>query len=228
MTEPAAERREFALRMRTATAMLTLGVFLDACASAAGPAASLSFPTSHDPLASTTLYTSPDGGIYQNPDPLQVLMVRRQSAEPVMQQVGATAASWRGLEQYGEFTYVAVAISNRGAAGSDPELNNAQIASDFAPPGTESGSLRHFYHPMFPLAILRSQNSDVKCGMHLDPGKSTVMVLLYPPVSDADSIVWGMYQTFALRVPFGGGVPPGARAWHASACTPPQPQAPAG
>lgn len=203
-----------------------LSAVLTGCASAPAAPATLRFPTATTALASTTLFTSPDGGIYQNPDPLRLLMVVRQSADPVMRQLGAGAASWRALQQLGDFTYVAVAVSNHGAAGSDPQLNTAQIASDFAPPGTDSGALRHFYHPMFPLAILREQNSDVQCGMHLDPGRSSVVVLLYPPVSAAPTVVWGMYQTFALRVPFGGGVPPGAQAWHAAACTPPQPQPP--
>lgn len=223
-----AARRRLAYIAGGVCVLLAASLLLGACASGPGPPASLNFPTARDPLGGTTLFTSPDGGIYQNPDPLQVLMVRRQSAAAVMQQVGPPAKSWQALEQYGDFTYVAVAITNHGAGGSDPQLNNTQIASDFAPSGTNSGPLRHFYHPMFPLAILRAQSSDVQCGMHLDPGKRAVMVLLYPPVSATGTIVWGMYQTFALRVPFGGGVPAGTGAWHASACTPPQPQPAAG
>lgn len=210
------------------TALIACGLsaVLTGCASGPTAPGTLRFPTATTTLASTTLFTSPDGGIYQNPDPLRLLMVVRQSADPVMRQLGAGAAPWRALQQFGDFTYVAVAMSNHGAAGSDPQLNTAQIASDFAPPGTDTGALRHFYHPMFPLAILREQASDVQCGTHLDPGRGSIVVLLYPPVSAAATIVWGMYQTFALRVPFGGGVPGGAQAWHAAACTPPQPQAP--
>ncbi|HEX6537558.1 MAG TPA: hypothetical protein VF155_00065, partial [Candidatus Dormibacteraeota bacterium] len=211
---------------RTALIACGLSAVMTGCASGPAAPAALRFPTATTALASTTLFTSPDGGIYQNPDPLRLLMVVRQSAAPVMRQLGSGAGSWRSLQQFGDFTYVAIAVTNHGAAGSDPQLNSAQIASDFAPPGTESGALRHFYHPMFPLAILREQSTDVQCGMHLDPGHSSIVVLLYPPVGAAGTIVWGMYQTFALRVPFGGGVPPGAQAWHAAVCTPPQPQAP--
>lgn len=205
-------------------------LMLGGCAGGdAAATTSLTFPDAGRTLASTTLYTSPDGGIYQNPDPLQVLMVVRQSAAPVMRQLGGAAASWTALQRFGDFTYIGVSITNRGAAGSDAGLNNAQIASDFAPAGTDAGPLRHFYHPMFPLAVLRTQRSDVQCGVHLDPGHSATVVLVYPPISATDSLVWGMYKTFALRLPFGGGLPHAAGGWHASACTPPQPDAqPAG
>lgn len=198
-------------------------VLISGCAGGNGAPADLMFPTATTALASTTLFTSPDGGIYQNPDPIKVLMVVRERPDAVMHQLGAAASSWSVLRRFGDFTYVGVEIANHGAAGSDPQLNSAQIAVDYAPEGTSSGSLRRFYHPMYPLAILRTQRSDVQCGAHIDPGHSVVMVLLYPPVSATDSIVWGMYQTFALRVPFKGGVP-SATGWHAATCTPPQSQ----
>lgn len=208
---------------RAVLGSLTLVVLISGCAGGGSPPTELRFPTGTTALASTTLFTSPDGGIYQNPDPIKVLMVVRESADSVMHQLGAATSSWSALQRFGGFTYVGVEIVNHGAAGSDPQLNSAQIAVDFAPQGTSSGSLRHFYHPTYPLAILRTQPSDVACGAHIDPGHSAVMVLLYPPVSATSSIVWGMYQTFALRVAFGGGVP-SATGWRAAACTPPQPQ----
>lgn len=202
---------------------LATAVFMSGCAVGNGTPAVVSFPTGTAPLATTTLFTSPDGGIYQNPDPIKVLMVVRESADPVMHQLGAAASSWSVLQRFGDFTYVGIEIANHGQAGSDPQLNSAQIAVDYAPQGAAGGSLRRFYHPMYPLAVLRTMSSDVQCGAHIDPGHSVVMVLLYPPVSATDSIVWGMYQMFALRVPFKGGVP-SATGWHAAACTPPQPQ----
>lgn len=208
---------------RAVLGSLTAVVLVSGCAGGGTAETELRFPTGTTALASTTLFTSPDGGIYQNPDPIKVLMVVRESAGSVMRQLGAAASSWSALSRLGDFTYVGVEIANHGAAGSDPQLNSAQIAVDFAPQGTSSGSLRHFYHPTYPLAILRTQPSDVQCGVHIDPGHSAVMVLLYPPVSATGTIVWGMYQTFALRVPFSGGVP-SATGWRAAACTPPQPQ----
>ena len=208
---------------RAVLGSLTLVVLISGCAGGGTAPTELRFPTGTTALASTTLFTSPDGGIYQNPDPIKVLMVVRESADSVMRQLGAAASSWSALQRFGDFTYVGVEIVNHGAAGSDPQLNSSQIAVDFAPQGTSSGSLRHFYHPTYPLAILRTQPSDVQCGVHIDPGHSAVMVLLYPPVSATSSIGWGMYQTFALRVPFRGGVP-SATGWRAAACTPPQPQ----
>ena len=208
---------------RAVLGSLVTAAFISGCAGGAGTPTMLTFPTATAVLAGTTLFTSPDGGIYQNPDPIKVVMVLRESAGAVMRQLGAAASSWSALQRFGDFTYVGVEIVNHGAAGSDPQLNSAQIAVDFAPQGTSSGSLRHFYHPIYPLAILRTQPSDVQCGVHLDPGRSAVMVLLYPPIAATNSIVWGMYQTFAVRVPFRGGVPSTA-GWHATACTPPQPQ----
>lgn len=208
---------------RAVLGSLIVVLMISGCAGGGTAATELRFPTGTTALAATTLFTSPDGGIYQNPDPVKVLMVVRESADSVMHQLGAAASSWSALQRFGDFTYVGVEIMNHGAAGSDPQLNSAQIAVDFAPEGTSSGSLRHFYHPTYPLAILRTQPSDVQCGVHIDPGHSAVMVLLYPPVSATSTIVWGMYQTFALRVPFRGGVP-SATGWRAAACTPPQTQ----
>lgn len=208
---------------RAVLGLLTVGVLISGCAGGGDASTALSFPAGTAALASTTLFTSPDGGIYQNPDPIKVLMVLRQRAASVMQQLGTAASGWSALQRFGDFTFVGVEIANHGAAGSDAQLNSAQIAVDFAPQGTSSGSLRHFYHPTYPLAILRTQPSDVQCGVHIDPGHDAVVVLLYPPVTATGSIVWGMYQQFALRVPFSGGVP-SARGWHAAICTPPQPQ----
>lgn len=215
--------------LRQALVAGAASALLAGCAgSAAGSTAAVTFPHPATVLAGTTLYTSPDGGIYQNADPIQLLMVVRQSAAPVMRQLGSPAASWTALQRFGDFTYVGMSITNRGAAGSDPQLNATQIASDFAPSGTDTGPLRHFYHPMFPLAILRTQSSDVECGVHLDPGHSATLVLVYPPISATDSIVWGMYKTFAVRAAFGGGVSHAVSGWRASACTPPQPTPGAG
>ncbi|MFN2581521.1 MAG: hypothetical protein ABR498_02125 [Candidatus Dormibacteria bacterium] len=205
--------------------VLTASLALAACAQSAPPAApaALSFPTGTSAaLASATLYTSPDGGIYQNPDPIQVLMVMRESGAPVIHQLGASAQSWSALTPYGDFTFVGVTIRNNGAAGSDPQLNATQIASDFAPDGTSSGTLRHFYHPMFPLALLSAQTSDASCTLHLDPGNTAVAVLVYPPVRQTSTLVWGIYQTFAVRASFGGSLPQRIDGWRTTACTPPQ------
>ena len=207
----------------------TLTMLLVACGTdAPGALSAPAFPVGAPrTLASATLYTSPDGGIYKNPDPLSVIMVTRLPATAVMHELGASAAAWTALTRFGDFTYVGVTVHNHGAAGSDPQLNAVQIASDFAPDGTGGGALRHFYHPMFPLALLSDQRSDSSCSIHLDPGHDAVVVLLYPPIRPTPSIVWGVYQDFAVRAALGGALPPGPHAWHISACTPPQPVAPA-
>jgi hypothetical protein len=199
---------------------------LSACASGQGLAltgATLHLPTAPTmrPLATTTMYTSPDGGIYQNPDPLDVVLLSRAPAAPIIDRLGPNVADWRSLNPLGDFTFVGVSIRNQGAAGSDLQLNIVQIASDFAPAGTTNGSLRHFYHPMFPLAMLSAGTSDANCSVHVDPGHSALAVLLYPPIRATPSIVWGVFDGFAITVPFGGAVPSAASAWHVTACEPP-------
>lgn len=206
-------------------AALLVAPLLSACAgSAAAPSMLLTLPTarSSSALASTILYTSPDGGIYQNPVHVEVRMVVRRSPDDVARLLPGGAASWQQLRTLGDFTFIGVVMRNEGKAGSDPQLNNVQIASDFAPGGTSSGPLRHFYHPLFPLALLSQGGSDASCSLHVDPAQSAVAVLVYPPVRPAPSIVWGVYKSFALRVGFGGALPDATYTWHATACTPPQ------
>lgn len=175
------------------------------------------------PLASTTIYTSPDGGIYRNTVHLDVLMVTRRDVSSLAQRLG-TAQRWAPLHPFGEFTLVAVRLRNDGKAWSEPSLNDLQIASDYAPAQAAQGPLHAFYHPTYPLAELSDTAPGSECTPHLDPGQSTTVVLVYPPIQiPGDGIVWGRYQDFALRVPQGGSV--GAltgRSVHAAVCTPPQ------
>jgi hypothetical protein len=184
---------------------------------------SLGLPQGGSALADVTINTSPDGGIYQNPDPMKVVMVSRASGKPLIGKGGPSANAWTALEQYGDFTFVGITIHNSGAAGSDPELNAMQIAADYAPAGTASGPLSHYYHPMFPLAMLSLESSDQNCTLHVDPGETEPAVLAYPPISATPSIVWGVFHLFAIRAPFGGGIPGGGQSWQLTVCTPPQP-----
>jgi hypothetical protein len=201
-------------------------LLLVACASAApsGAAAGFDLPVASGAtaLASATLYTSPDGGIYQNPDPVRITMVARQSGEAVVRRLGAAASQWSPLLRLGGFTFVGIALHNAGKAWSDAQLDMTQIASDFAPDGTEHGPLRHFYHPMYALAMLSATPSGSTCTLHLESGDSAFAVLVYPPIRATTTIVWGIYQTLAVTAPFGGGVPAGARRWTVTACAPPQ------
>ncbi|HEY6468612.1 MAG TPA: hypothetical protein VI434_02495 [Candidatus Dormibacteraeota bacterium] len=209
-----------------ATAILLLsGAMLAGCA---GPTpmvslTSLGLPQGGKPLADVTIDTSPDGGIYQNPDPMTVVMITRAPGGALIKQSGSDARDWAALERYGDFTFVGIAVRNKGAAGSDPQLNAMQIAADYAPAGTSSGPLSHFYHPMFPLALLSLEPSDQNCTLHVDPGESQLAVLAYPPISATPSIVWGVFDVFAIRAPFGGGLPGATPDWRLTRCTPPQP-----
>lgn len=186
-------------------------VVVSGCAGTATPrlsAASLGLPTSAAAatLATTTVATSPDGGIYRNPDHVDVLAVARRPAAALAGMLGGSSTAWRALEPLGPFTYVAVSIRDDGQVGSDPQLNDLQIASDFAPPGTASGALRAFYHPTYPLAALSSATLNDDCSVHLEPGGTGMVVLVYPPVAPvANRVVWGRYDGFALTLPATGG-----------------------
>jgi len=207
---------------------LLLAALLAGCATAtqAATGSSLQLPStapSH-PLASATLYTSPDGGIYQNPDAVQVTMLARASAGDLSTLAPSLQQTLRTLQSLGDLTYVALRITNQGKAGSDPQFNAVQIASDYAPPVAATGPLHQYYHPMFPLALLAPHGSDASCSVHLDPGQSSTAILVYPPIVSTPSIVWGVYKQFALRIAFGGGVSGGTAGLVATACAVPQPQ----
>ena len=143
---------------RAATILVLCATVLTACAGSTPTVSltSLGLPPGGRALAHVTINTSPDGGIYQNPDPMTVVMVRGAPGGPLISKAGVSAGGWTALERYGDFTFVGILIRNKGAAGSDPQLNAMQIAADYAPPGTATGPLSHFYHPMFPLALLVS------------------------------------------------------------------------
>ena len=172
-------------------------------------------------LASATVATSPDGGIYKNPDHLEVLLVTRHNADAVAVQLGAAAASWAQLRGFGDFTLVGLRLRDDGKVTSDPALGDLQMASDYAPAGTSSGALRHFYHPTYPLAVVSDVTPGSDCSVHLEPGHTGIAILVYPPVNLAASLVWGRLGDFVLTVPVGGAVPPLGAGMHAVACTPP-------
>lgn len=185
--------------------------------------AALGLPQHGRALADVTIHTSPDGGIYQNPDPMTVVMVERAPGDALIKQGGSEASAWTALRRFGDFTFVGIAVRNNGAAGSDPQLNAMQIAADYAPPATASGPFSRYYHPMFPLALLSLEPSDQSCTLHVDPGQTQLAVLAYPPITATSSIVWGVFDLFAIRAPFGGGLPGAPRDWRLTLCTPPQP-----
>ncbi|MHB8719685.1 MAG: hypothetical protein ACYDAC_12475 [Candidatus Dormibacteria bacterium] len=205
------------------TAVLAASV-LAACGGARAQldGSSLGLPQATSPpvLASTTLDTSPDGGIYSNPDHLDVLLLTRGNAGPVQSLLGGSAAGWSDLARFGPFTMVALRLRNDGKAGSDPQLNQLQLASDYAPAGTASGPLRRFYHPTWPLALLATSAPGDGCSLHIDPGHSVVAILVYPPADLPKTVVWGAYHSFVLSIPRGGAVPP-LGSLRAAPCTPP-------
>src|SRR5258708_5318367 len=183
----------------TALALATLTA-LTACGSSgtALQSAILGLPTTQSsPLAPATTYTSPDGGIYRNPLHLDVLLLTRRNVAQLAKQLGTS--DWQPLTALGDFTVIVIRLRNDGKAFSDPEVRDLQIASDHAPPQSAQGPLHHFYHPTYALAAVATTRIDDKCRPHLDPGQSTVVVLVYTPVQVPDAgIVWGRYKEFAL------------------------------
>ena len=172
-------------------------------------------------LGTATVSTSPDGGIYRNPDHLEVMLVERHNVDVVGGELGAASSRWSQLRGFGDFTVVALRLRDDGKVSSDPQLGDLQMASDYAPAGTASGPLRHFYHPTYPLALVADSNPGDGCSIHLDPGHTGVAILIYPPVNLPTTLVWGRLGDFVLSVPVGGALPPLAGALHAEACTPP-------
>ncbi len=201
-------------------------VLLAGCGANSGglDVSALGLPSRGSPvaLASATVATSPDGGIYRNPDHLEVMLVERHSVDAARRLLGGAAASWTQLRGLGDFTVVGLRLRDDGKVSSDPRLDDLQMASDYAPPGTATGTLRHFYHPTFPLAVLADSQPGDGCSIHLDPGHSGVAILIYPPIDLPHTLVWGRLGDFVLSVPVGGALPPIHEPLHAAGCTPPR------
>ena len=172
-------------------------------------------------LGTATVSTSPDGGIYRNPDHLEVMLVERHNVDVVGGELGAASSPWSQLRGFGDFTVVALRLRDDGKVSSDPQLGDLQMASDYAPAGTASGPLRHFYHPTYPLALVADSNPGDGCSIHLDPGHTGVAILIYPPVNLPTTLVWGRLGDFVLSVPTGGALPPMSGGLHAETCSRP-------
>ena len=182
-------------------------------------------PASPSPLASGEVATSPDGGIYRNPDALSVVLVARVDPGPFEARLGGAGGDWAPLHPLGRFTVIGVRLRNDGKAASQPQLDDLQVASDQAPAGTGKGPLRHFYHPTYPLAVVSDVALAGDCTVALDPGQAATVLLLYPPLQDAPRYVWGRYGDFAFSLPVGGSAGSLPTALHGMTCTPPVPQA---
>lgn len=197
---------------------------------------SLGIPDAQHPavLGSATYHTSPDGGIYDNPDPIRVTLVGRIPLRTLASRLGAER-QWSALGRYGPLTAVGFRIHNAGLAGSDPQLDDLQIASSswsactsggqgaLCPPGVSRATFDRFYYPAFPLAGLSTVSVGSQCQVHLDPGQTATVVLVYPPIRSTAYVTWGEYGSFAIALPLGGGIPP-AGDLRVSLCTSPQAQ----
>ncbi|MGO8687735.1 MAG: hypothetical protein ACLQT7_11275 [Candidatus Dormibacteria bacterium] len=196
-------------------------------------AAQLGLPSSGHPrtLASATYDTSPDGGIYVNPDPIHVTLVGRIPMEPLAQRIGAEK-QWAALQGLGQLTAVAFQLTNSGLAGSSPQLDSLQIASSswatcqagsasaLCPEGVSRSTFDRFYYPAYPLAGLSTVSIDGSCSVSIDPGQTATVVLIYPPIRSTTYVTWGEYGTFAVALPLGGAIT-GTASLRANICVPP-------
>lgn len=183
----------------------------------------LGLPAGHGTtLATTTVATSPDGGIYRNPDHVEVTLVHHGNAALVASRLGGATSQWQPLNRLGAYTMVGMRVRDDGKVGSDPELNDLQVASDFAPAAADHEPLHHFYHPTYPLAAVSDATVNDDCSVHLDPGQSATVILLYPPLRPAATIVWGRFDGFALTLRTETGSIAASGTMHAAACSPPQ------
>jgi hypothetical protein len=208
-----------------AALMVPLSAILAACGTeTALTLASIGVPDAQHPavLGTATYHTSPDGGIYDNPDPLQVTLVGRVPMQALAQPLGAEH-QWSALAPYGALTVVGFQLHNSGLAGSDPQLNDLQVAADLAPKGAPQSTISRFYYPAYPLAGLSTVSVSSQCQVHLDPGQTISVVLVYPPIRSTTYVTWGEYGSFAIAIPVGGEM---ARVGDlkVSLCTPPQAQ----
>jgi hypothetical protein len=208
--------------------VLAVTVALGACGGGGAmlPATALRLPAAPaaaPALASTRVATSPDGGIYVNWDDLSVVLLTTTEAAPIAERLGGSASSLAALRPLGRFTLLGIRLHNDGKAASEPALHDLQMASDYAPEGASSEPLRHLYHPTFPLAALSDRAIAGDCTVHLDPGQTATVLLLYPPLRPAPSYLWGRFMHFALELRPGGGTAALDGDLHVAACTPPQP-----
>jgi hypothetical protein len=218
----------------TGLALAGLAALIAACGGQPSlSAAQVGLPSAGHPrtLASATYDTSPDGGIYVNPDPIHVTLVGRISMEPLAQRIGAQK-TWAALQGLGPLTAVGFQLTNDGLAGSSPQLDDLQIASSswatcqagsstaLCPAGVSRATFNQFYYPAYPLAGLSTVAIDASCSVSIDPGQTATVILIYPPIRSTSYVTWGEYGTFAVALPLGGAVAD-TGALRANICVPP-------
>jgi hypothetical protein len=223
-------------RLGAALAVLSAALAAACGSQATVASSSLGIPDAKHPavLGRATFHTSPDGGIYDNPDPVQVTLVGRIPFHGLASRVG-TQHQWSPLAAYGALTVVGFRMHNAGLAGSDPQLDQLQIASSswstcasggegaLCPRGVSRATFDKFYYPAFPLAGLSTVSVGSQCQIHIDPGQTVTVVLVYPPIRATASLTWGEYGSFAISLPLGGSIAPTGDL-KVSVCTPPQAQ----
>lgn len=155
-------------------------------------------------LASLDLRTTPDGGFYVNPDAIKVLADGPVNAAPLLALGGNARDALNATAPAGSPFAIVLRITDNGKAGSDPSFGDLQIASDYAPAQAGQTSLHHYYHPLVPLTLLSDAELTDNCAVHLDPGSSAIVILVYPAIKNSSSVYWGWFGGPAVTLKRGG------------------------
>lgn len=181
----------------------------------------LSATSPHAPPRSMTLNTSPDGGFYVNPNRLAVATVATVDGASIAGLSSSVADAVHATSHLGNPVAIVFRVNNNGKASSDPAFGDMQIASDYAPTAA-SGKARGYYHPFLPVAmVVAGAEPEDNCAVHLDQGQSATVILVYPPMQPAQTILWGIYGGPTVTLHVGGRVPPLPESLRAEGCTPP-------
>ncbi len=202
-----------------AAVLLGLGSVLAGCAAApaAQPATAplvAGIPVRAHPAALATgrLYSTPDGGFYQDPSWMDVYAVRRVPLRAVLPLLpGADRTAARGLTGDGRLLEVVTRATDRGAATANVSLANTVLESRLThrlvPRRVTPAVSTAFYEPIRPLLVLASRPLDV-CAASIAPGDSVWLLAVYPPVAQGVRVALVAQGLYGFYIPVGQGAVP--------------------
>jgi len=214
-------RRSPPLVVRLAVGAAILGPLVGGCAGAAtalpatAPLAG-GLPVRRHPVALATgrLYTTPDGGFYQDPAVMDVYYARRVRLPPVLALLPpADRRAARDLAGDGPLLEVVARATNRGASTGSVSLANtvleSQRTSQLVPRRVRGAVTHTFYEPIRPILVLASRPLDL-CAASIAPGGSVWLLAVFPPVDPRVRVALVAQGLYGFYLPVAsGGVPPG-------------------
>ena len=169
-------------------------------------------------LATGRIYTTPDGGFYQDPAFLDVYYARRVSLRPVLRLLPASdRATARRLRGDGRLLEVVARVTNRGASTGSVSLADTVLESrltrELVPRGIRGGVPRTFYEPIRPILVLASRPLDV-CAASLAPGASAWLLAVFPPVVPTVPVALVAQGLYGFYLPVDSGAVPSGLPLH--------------